>query len=58
MGRRKSDKFQFRLLVLSLALSASLAVLASVIGFKAISAINQFVEAMEQVAYSRSLKRF
>ena len=58
MGRRKSDRFQSRLLLLSLAMSASLAALASVIGFKALSAINQFVEAMEQVAYSRSLKRF
>lgn len=56
MGRRKSDRFQSRLLLLSLAMSASLAALASVIGYKAIKTLDLFHEAMERVAFVHSLK--
>ena len=56
IGRRKSDKIQFRLFLLSLAMSGSLAVLASVIGYKAIIALDTFRDALERVAMVHSLK--
>ena len=57
MGRRKSDRFQYRLLILSACLSGALAVLASVVSYKAIHALNIFTEAIEATIERRSFKR-
>lgn len=46
-GRRVSDKLAFRIQNLLIVLSAALALLAAVIGFKAIRALNQFDEVHE-----------
>ena len=57
--RRKTDKFQFRMPFLLLALNALLSILAAVIGYKAISALDDFkgfLAAAQRIAdRSRSL---
>ena len=50
--RRKSDKFQFRMTMLLMALNAALSIFASVIGYKAIRAMDVFYSFVSSVADS------
>lgn len=56
MSRRASDKTQGRLVLLLLALNATLSIFAAAIGYKAISALDDFGALMDAAAHIREKK--
>ena len=55
--RRESDRHGNRITRLLLALTAALGLLACVLGYKAIVAIDSFQEAMDTIIYRNNLRK-
>lgn len=57
--RRKSDKFQARLLVLFMVLSCAVSFLASCVGYRSLSAMNAFEQTMVEIqSAAKSYRRY
>lgn len=54
-GRRKSDQWQFRAMMLAVAFAFCSSLLASFIGYRALKALNNFIEAMDSIRRPKSL---
>lgn len=56
MSRRAADKTQGRLILLLLALNAALAVFAAIIGYRALTALDNFGALMDAAYHARERK--